>query len=546
MPRPATAAPVPDTPSGDELVGPLDRGLTVLRTLATSQEPRLRPGDLARATGLARATVDRIVSTLARLGHVRVEGREVLLAPRLLEIGNAYLAASGIPSALGPHLARLAEDLDESVSVAVPDHEVVRLLTQRTRPRAVRLSFRIGLPLPADRCSPGPLFATSWDEEDWRRWDESARLRELPADRVADFRRRVAEAGETGFAVDDQYLEPGLIAVSVPVPGADGTTACTVNVVSDTSRHTARGLVEHALPRLRASVPAMAADLARPAAEKPAGRPVAGGLRAHKDELGPEFLQSLARGLAVLTALRAPGGRTLSEVADATGLPRATARRALLSLQQRGYVAPARDQRRFALQPRVLELGYAKLSRLTFEEIVQPHLADLVEQVHDSASVAVLDGEDIRYVARVATVRIMSVDIRVGTRFPAYATAMGRVLLAGLPDEELAERLSRHEPRPFTPHTRTTREALAVAVDNARRDGFALVEQELDEGLRSIAVPLRDRAGRVVAAVNVATPVSRRTSADLRERVLPALRATADRIAVDLAEVGERGFLPLP
>ncbi|SHG77540.1 IclR family transcriptional regulator domain-containing protein [Streptoalloteichus hindustanus] len=544
MPRPATA---PDT-TGEELVGPLDRGLTVLRTLATSPEPRLRPGDLARTTGLARATVDRIVSTLARLGYVRVDGREVLLAPQLLEVGNAYLTASSLPAALEPHLARLSEDLDEAVSVAVPDQQDVRLLTQRTRPRAVRVSFRIGLPLPADRCSPGPLFATSWNDDDWQAWRESARLRDLSPAAVADFEQRVAEARKTGFAVDDQFLEPGLIAVSVPLRDADGRTVCTVNVVSDTSRHTAASLAEHALPRLRADLPAMTADLGRsPATDPSAAEPrTATWLRDWKDQLGPEFLQSLARGLAVLTALRPPGGLTLSAVSEATGLPRASARRALLSLQQRGYVAPTGDGRRFTLLPRVLELGYAKLSRLAFEDVVQPHLAELVEQVHDSASVAVLDGDDIRYVARVSTVRIMSVDLRVGTRLPAYATAMGRVLLSGLPPAELADRLDRVEPRALTPHTRTSRAALADAVADARRDGHALVEQELEEGLRSIAVPLCDRDNRVIAAVNVASPIGSRTSAEMRDEVLPALTAAAHRMADDLAAVMERGHLTLP
>nr|WP_232832091.1 IclR family transcriptional regulator C-terminal domain-containing protein [Nocardiopsis sp. FIRDI 009] len=268
-------------------------------------------------------------------------------------------------------------------------------------------------------------------------------------------------------------------------------------------------------------------------------------MRAAKEELGADFLQSLARGLAVLTCLRAPGGRTLSEVAEATGLARATARRSLLALAQLGYVATV-GERRFTLTPRVLELGHAPLSRLTFERIATPHLADLVRRVHDSASVSVLDGDDIRYVARVATTRIIGVDLGVGTRLPAHPTSMGRVLLAGLAPEDLADRLDRAAPEPLTRRTRTSPEDLAAAVEEARRSGYALVDQELEDGLCSIAVPVRDRSGRVVAAVNVAAHAAQRGADSLREEVLPDLREAAGRIEVDLAAASERNPGALP
>ncbi|WP_253781428.1 IclR family transcriptional regulator domain-containing protein [Nonomuraea roseoviolacea] len=240
-------------------------------------------------------------------------------------------------------------------------------------------------------------------------------------------------------------------------------------------------------------------------------------------------MQSLARGLAVLVALGAAhGGSTLAAVARATGLPRATARRSLLTLQRLGYAAS--DGHRFTLLPRVLELGYAHLSERTFAEVVQPHLADLVARLGHSASVAVLSGDDVLYVARVPTVSIMTVDIRVGTRFPAYATSMGRVLLAGLP----AERSAALALRPLTRRTITSPDAFAEAVRRAGEDGYALVDQELEEGVRSIAVPLRGRDGRVVAAVNVATHASRATPDDLLRDVLPALRESAARMEADL------------
>ncbi|MEV7908198.1 IclR family transcriptional regulator domain-containing protein, partial [Streptomyces anulatus] len=206
-------------------------------------------------------------------------------------------------------------------------------------------------------------------------------------------------------------------------------------------------------------------------------------------------------------------------------------RRAILSLERLGYVAAAGTC--FVLLPKVLELGYAHLSSRTLEEIIQPHLVDLVARVRESASVAMLSGDEVVYVARVPVTSIMSVDITVGTRFPAYATSMGRVLLAGLPDD----RLSAITPRPLTGHTVTSSGELAAAVRQAGIDGYALVDQELEDGVRSVAVPLHDRNGRVVAAVNVATHVSRATVDDLLRDVLPVLTETAARITNDLAHI---------
>lgn len=228
---------------------------------------------------------------------------------------------------------------------------------------------------------------------------------------------------------------------------------------------------------------------------------------------------------------------TLSAVARSTGLARATARRSLLTLCQLGYVAS--DERLFIPRPRVLDLGYRMLSGLSLGEIAAPHLAALVRRVHESASVAVLDGTDIRYVGRVASGRIMSVAITLGTRFPAHATSMGRVLLAGLPPADRARWLSRAELTPLTGLTLTDPDRLSAAIERTARDGFALVDQELEEGLRSVAVPVRDRGGAVVAAVNVSLHAGRTSAEEARTSILPPLRETAARISADLAVVSE-------
>ncbi|HEX6468543.1 MAG TPA: IclR family transcriptional regulator C-terminal domain-containing protein [Streptosporangiaceae bacterium] len=254
---------------------------------------------------------------------------------------------------------------------------------------------------------------------------------------------------------------------------------------------------------------------------------------AGEQERGAHFVQSLARGLAVIRAFDAGSPElTLSDVARRTGLTRAAARRFLLTFTDLGYMRT--DGRLFALSPRVLELGYAYLSSLTLPEVAEPHLERLVAEVHESASMSVLDGGDVVYVARVPTSQIMRVTISIGTRFPAHATSMGRVLLAGLPDDRLDAYLAATTLRRFTPRTITSEAALRDELKRVREQGWALNDQELEEGLRSIAAPVRDYHGRVVAAVNIAAPAGRRTTESATTILLPPLLATAARIEADL------------
>jgi IclR family transcriptional regulator, pca regulon regulatory protein len=246
-----------------------------------------------------------------------------------------------------------------------------------------------------------------------------------------------------------------------------------------------------------------------------------------------DFVQSLERGLAVIRALSGPEPQTLSDVARSTELTRATARRFLLTLERLGYVR--QEWGRFALTPQVLELGHAYLSSLTLPEIAHPHLARLVEHVHESSSVSVLDGAEVVYVARVPTRRIMTVAITVGTRFPAHATSMGRVLLAGLDADERARTLAGVPLAALTPATIASREALEAELERVAAQGYALVDQELEVGLRSIAVPITDTSGRVAAAVNLSVHAATMTPAEMLQHLLPPLRDTAAAIERDLA-----------
>ncbi|MFJ3416947.1 IclR family transcriptional regulator C-terminal domain-containing protein [Streptomyces sp. NPDC086082] len=528
-----------------EAVAPLIRGVAVVRQL-TGAGGVLSLSGLERATGLARSTVDRITGTLARMGYVRLDGRDAVLTPRIMELGNAYLAALRLPALLDARADALADELDESVSLAVADRDGIRFIHQATRRRAMSLSFRIGDLLPAERTAPGPLFATEWTEAQWRHWRErraaDPRDEGFPAvpERSSpgpDFEQWTAQVREDGWALDDQLIEPGLVAVSVPVRDPrTGTIACVASVVSHTSRHTADDLRNSLLPRLRSAVRTMEEDLAEDLRETPHGEsPAPSGLAtwtgASKQELGREFVESLARGLTVLTAFGEDRAElTLTEVAQTTGLARATARRALITYEHLGLVTPSGD-RRFALTPRVLSLGFPPLSRTTLPALALPHLTALAARIHEPASLAILVGDDVQYTARVATSRVMSVNIAVGTRLPAYATALGRVLLADAPPRE-------HELRALTPRTLTDPAALAAALDTVRTQGYALVDEELEAGLRSIAVPVRDRTGRVVAALNTATHVTGRTVAEYVRDVLPELTVTAGAIEADLRVAG--------
>ena len=254
----------------------------------------------------------------------------------------------------------------------------------------------------------------------------------------------------------------------------------------------------------------------------------------------PDYVQSLERGLAVIRAFGAENPELrLSDVARATGLTRAAARRFLLTLVQLGYIR--QDGNTFSLRPRVLELGYAYLSALSLPEVAMPHMEALVADVNESSSIAVLDDLDIIYVARVPTQRIMTITIAVGTRLPAYATSMGRVLLAGLADDALDARLDRIQLERFTPTTATSLADLRERIDVARTAGWAMVDQELEQGVRSAAVPIRDAGGTVLAALNVSVHATRMTMPVLRREVVPRLLRTAAAIEVDLSVAGVAG-----
>lgn len=242
------------------------------------------------------------------------------------------------------------------------------------------------------------------------------------------------------------------------------------------------------------------------------------------------YVQSFARGLEVIRSFSAQAPRqTLTEVAARSGLTRAGARRILLTLQNLGYVEI--DGRLFRLTPRILDLGFAYLSSMPIWNLAEPVMEELVEQVKESCSAAVLDGIDIVYVLRVPTHKIMRNTLGVGSRLPAYCTSLGRVLLADLPDDELVKRLEASNPRPLTRHTVTRLDALLAKIRQVRKQGWSLVNQELEEGLISLAAPITNHAGRTIAAINISGQANRTNVRTAQDILLPALLHSARTIS---------------
>ncbi|WFE29870.1 IclR family transcriptional regulator C-terminal domain-containing protein [Solwaraspora sp. WMMD791] len=252
-------------------------------------------------------------------------------------------------------------------------------------------------------------------------------------------------------------------------------------------------------------------------------------------EAGADFIEALARGLDVLRCFR-PGRptMTLSEIAAATGLARPTVRRILLTLEELGYVRSAAD-RGFALTPRVLELGMAYVNALSIWDVARPHMQRLVEQTGESTSMAQLDGSDIVYVTRVAVPKIVTLAVTIGTRFPAVATSMGKVLLAALDDEELTAVLAHPGRSGIAPRWQPERAELDRVLREVRARGWAAADQDLAAGIRSVATGVRDGDGRVVAAVNVTVHAAETSMEKLLGEHLPKLLSTAADISHDWA-----------
>lgn len=248
------------------------------------------------------------------------------------------------------------------------------------------------------------------------------------------------------------------------------------------------------------------------------------------DRPGDSYVLSFARGLAVIRSFNATRpAQTLSDVAAATGLSRAGARRILLTLQALGYVEA--EGRLFRLTPKILDLGFAYLTSMPLWNSAGPVMEDLVEQVHESSSAAVLDRTEIVYVVRVPTHKIMAINLSIGSRLPAYCTSMGRVLLSGLDEAQLDAVLAESDLRAHTPRTLTRPDDLRQEIAVVRTQGWAVVDQELEAGLISLSAPIKNRHGKIIAAVNISGNAQRKSAKQMVKDFLGPLQAAAQRIS---------------
>ncbi|MDQ2082685.1 IclR family transcriptional regulator C-terminal domain-containing protein [Xanthobacteraceae bacterium Astr-EGSB] len=244
----------------------------------------------------------------------------------------------------------------------------------------------------------------------------------------------------------------------------------------------------------------------------------------------PSIMMSLVRGLAVIQAFsRRNSAMTISQISHKTGIPRAAVRRCLYTLRALGF-ADTDDGRRYALRPKILSLGHAYLSSIPFAAAAEPLLRAISDDLKESSSIAVLDGDDIVYTARASVSRIMAIDLQVGSRLPAAFTSMGRVLIA-FRNEDLGERLGRVAFTPLTPRTIRDAAALAAEIARVRQQGYSVVDEELEIGLRSIAVPIMAADGTACAAINVGVHASRMSRDELVQRTLPRLKVAAEELA---------------
>ncbi|MHC5232134.1 IclR family transcriptional regulator [Brucella sp. LJL56] len=235
-----------------------------------------------------------------------------------------------------------------------------------------------------------------------------------------------------------------------------------------------------------------------------------------------DFVGGFAKGLRVIEALGEDQPRlSIADVSKITGLDRATARRCLLTLAELGYAEY--DGKFFMLLPRILRLGHAYLSSTPLPTIIQPHLDRLADIVGESASASVLDGTEIVYIARASQMRVMSINLMAGSRLPAYCASMGRVLLAWLHEDEAQALLKRTERKKLTPFTKTEIGLVMTELSLIRGQGYAINDQELELGLRSIAVPVFNHRGTIVAALNIGAPVAHVETSDLVRRFLPVM-----------------------
>jgi IclR family pca regulon transcriptional regulator len=511
-----------------DYVDSLERGLLVLRAFSAQEEP-LSVADVAALVGITRTAARRFALTLEYLGYVSQRAEGYALAPGVLEIGDAYLRSDPLPDAAHPHLEELVRAVGETASLTVLHKHRVYYTARVAADRIVTANIAVGASVPAYSTATGRVLLgglTPDELEDYLSSIDPASG--LDQEHV---REKIAEARDRGWALADQELTPGIRSVAVPLRNPEERIVAALNIAAHATRVDTTVLENDFLPLLQcaaqrtvdalwpASGPAPAKSVMAPAhAARPMARPT-------------DAIQSVERGLCILTAFdEGHAVMNLAQISERCQLPRSAARRFILTLVSLGYLAPR--GRSYAPTPRVLELGYSLLSRLSLADVAKPRLEALARKLGASVSIGVLDGMDLRYVARASSPSPLTVNIRPGSRVPAHRTAMGQVLLSLLPPEALQDAAR----SAGESEARGGLVELGNTLEIVREQGWSYVDQLLEVGIRAVAVPLRNRRGEVVAALSASVHEGSTLDREMTSTFLPALRAAATEFVMDLRD----------
>ncbi|RKO20409.1 hypothetical protein D7Z96_18715 [Pseudarthrobacter phenanthrenivorans] len=511
-----------------DYVDSLERGLSVLRAFSAREEA-LSVADVASLVGITRTAARRFALTLEYLGYAGLSAEGYRLAPGVLAIGDAYLRSNPLPDAAYPHLKELVREVGETASLTVLHQRRVYYAARVAADRIVTANITVGTSIAAHSTATGRVLLGGLAPAELEEYLSS--IEPGPGVDPDYVRDRIEGARQRGWTMADQELTPGIRSVAVPLYDPDGRIIAALNIAAHATRVDARVLETDFVPLLQSAAQRTAAALRPASGGSPRGvlAPTAASGRA---EVRPsDVIQSVERGLCILTAFdESHPAMNLAQLSERCQLPRSAARRFVLTLASLGYLE--QQGRNYAPTPLVLELGYSLLSRLSLADVAKPRLEALARRLGASVSIGVLDGKDVRYVARASAPSPLIVNIRPGTRVPAERTAMGQVLLSLLPTDALKEI------RDYSGRDTETNglENLDDTLATVRQQGWSYVDQLLEAGIRAVAVPLRNRRGEVVAAMSAAVHEATTPDRDMTKNFLPALSGAASEFVTDLRD----------
>lgn len=511
-----------------DYVDSLERGLSVLRAFSAREEA-LSVADVASLVGITRTAARRFALTLEYLGYAGQSAEGYTLTPGVLAIGDAYLRSSPLPDAAHPHLDELVRAVGETASLTVLHKRRVYYAARVAADRIVTANITVGTSVAAHSTATGRILLGGLAPDELE--DYLSSIEPRPGFDPDYVRERIEEARGRGWTVADQELTPGIRSVAVPLRDPEGRIVAALNIAAHASRVDAEVLETDFVPLLQSAAQRTAAALWPTSGAAP-DRSVMAPATATRPKVRPsDVIQSVERGLSILAAFdEGHPAMNLAQISERCRLPRSAARRFVLTLASLGYLE--QQGRSYAPTPLVLELGYSLLSRLSLADVAKPRLEALARKLGASVSIGVLDGMDLRYVARASAPSPLIVNIRPGTRVPAERTAMGQVLLSLLPSAAL-EAAKRSAGRGREANGLADLEVTLAAV---REQGWSYVDQLLEAGIRAVAVPLRNRRGEVVAAMSASVHEDTTPGRDMTENFLPPLRTAADEFIMDLRD----------